>query len=138
MRERDNTLLRAEADPLHPARIYEALYNGTWYEFCRDTSAPFTDVLPMGSLQNTLRTFVDGRPPAVGIISIGDVVKNRVAEIEAAVKSGPERKFVYAYWPQYDATSHRYGSQSAEAEREYAAHHRTPEAVLAETAMMDF
>jgi 2-polyprenyl-6-methoxyphenol hydroxylase-like FAD-dependent oxidoreductase len=39
-----------------------------------DTSTPITDVLPMGSLQNTLRTFVDGRPPAIGLISIGDAL----------------------------------------------------------------
>ena len=39
-----------------------------------DTSTPFTDVLPMGSLQNTLRTFVDGRPPAIGLVSIGDAL----------------------------------------------------------------
>jgi 2-polyprenyl-6-methoxyphenol hydroxylase-like FAD-dependent oxidoreductase len=39
-----------------------------------DTSTPFTDVLPMGSLQNTLRTFVDGRPPAVGLVSLGDAL----------------------------------------------------------------
>jgi 2-polyprenyl-6-methoxyphenol hydroxylase-like FAD-dependent oxidoreductase len=39
-----------------------------------DTSTPITDVLPMGSLQNTLRTFVDGRPPALGLISIGDAL----------------------------------------------------------------
>jgi hypothetical protein len=38
-----------------------------------------------------------------------------VAQVEAAVKSGPDRKFVYAYWPEYDATSHRYGSESPEA-----------------------
>ena len=38
-----------------------------------------------------------------------------ILEIENAVKSGPERKFVYAYWPEYDALSHRYGSESAEA-----------------------
>ena len=37
-----------------------------------DTSVPFTEVLPMGSLQNTLRTFADGRPPAIGLVSIGD------------------------------------------------------------------
>ena len=37
------------------------------------------------------------------------------AAIESAVKSGPERKFVYAYWPDYDRFSHRYGSESAEA-----------------------
>ena len=38
-----------------------------------------------------------------------------ILEIEKAVKSGPERKFVYAYWPEFDALSHRYGSESAEA-----------------------
>jgi 2-polyprenyl-6-methoxyphenol hydroxylase-like FAD-dependent oxidoreductase len=39
-----------------------------------ETSTAITDVLPMGSLQNTLRTFVDGRPPTVGLISVGDAV----------------------------------------------------------------
>ena len=39
-----------------------------------DVSMPFTDVLPMGSLQNTLRTFVASRPPAIGLISIGDAL----------------------------------------------------------------
>jgi 2-polyprenyl-6-methoxyphenol hydroxylase-like FAD-dependent oxidoreductase len=39
-----------------------------------DTSTAITDVLPMGSLQNTLRTFVDGRPPTIGLISVGDAL----------------------------------------------------------------
>jgi 2-polyprenyl-6-methoxyphenol hydroxylase-like FAD-dependent oxidoreductase len=39
-----------------------------------DTSTPITNVLPMGSLQNTLRTFVDGRPPTIGLISVGDAL----------------------------------------------------------------
>jgi 2-polyprenyl-6-methoxyphenol hydroxylase-like FAD-dependent oxidoreductase len=39
-----------------------------------DTSTPFTGVLPMGSLQNTLRTFVDGRPPTIGLTSVGDAL----------------------------------------------------------------
>jgi 2-polyprenyl-6-methoxyphenol hydroxylase-like FAD-dependent oxidoreductase len=39
-----------------------------------DTATPITDVLPMGSLQNTLRTFVDGRPPTIGLISVGDAL----------------------------------------------------------------
>jgi len=39
-----------------------------------DISMPMTDVLPMGSLQNTLRTFVAGRPPSIGLISIGDAL----------------------------------------------------------------
>jgi hypothetical protein len=38
-----------------------------------------------------------------------------VAHIEAAVKSGAERKFVYSYWPVYDIVSHRFGAESAEA-----------------------
>lgn len=38
-----------------------------------------------------------------------------VAQVEAAVKSGAERKFVYAYWPVYDMISHRFGAESPEA-----------------------
>jgi hypothetical protein len=38
-----------------------------------------------------------------------------VTQVEAAVKSGAERKFVYAYWPVYDMISHRFGAASAEA-----------------------
>jgi 2-polyprenyl-6-methoxyphenol hydroxylase-like FAD-dependent oxidoreductase len=47
-----------------------ALYSWTNAE----TSTPITDVLPMGSLQNTLRTFVGGRPPTIGLISVGDAL----------------------------------------------------------------
>src|SRR3954470_7311267 len=43
-----------------------------------------------------------------------------VAQLERAVKSGPQRKFIYAYWPHYDAVSHRHGCKSAEAAREFA------------------
>jgi hypothetical protein len=42
-----------------------------------------------------------------------------VDQVEAAVKSGTDRKFIYAYWPDYDATSHRHGSQGAAAFREF-------------------
>ena len=48
-----------------------------------------------------------------------DSLESFVDEVEAAVKSGAERKFVYAYWPEYDAISHRHGSKSAEAAREF-------------------
>jgi arylsulfatase A-like enzyme len=37
-----------------------------------------------------------------------------VAQTVAAVKSGPERKLVYAYWPEFDQLAHRYGVASAE------------------------
>jgi hypothetical protein len=49
-----------------------------------------------------------------------DTLPRFIDEVEAAVKSGPERKFVYAYWPEYDAISHRHGSLGAEAAREFA------------------
>jgi hypothetical protein len=49
-----------------------------------------------------------------------DTLERFVDEIEAAVKSDGARKFVYAYWPEYDATSHRYGSQSSEAAVQFA------------------
>jgi hypothetical protein len=38
------------------------------------TSEPITPVLPMGSLQNTLRSLADGHPPVVGLVSIGDAL----------------------------------------------------------------
>jgi hypothetical protein len=38
-----------------------------------------------------------------------------VAQVETAVKSGTERKFIYAYWPDYDAVSHRFGCDGPQA-----------------------
>ncbi|TMH45395.1 MAG: alkaline phosphatase family protein [Betaproteobacteria bacterium] len=43
-----------------------------------------------------------------------------ITQLEHAVKSGPERKFIYAYWPHYDAFSHRHGCESAEAAAQFA------------------
>jgi hypothetical protein len=43
-----------------------------------------------------------------------------VAQVEAAVKSGPQRKFIYAYWPLYDMVSHRHGAESAEAFEQFS------------------
>jgi hypothetical protein len=37
-----------------------------------------------------------------------------------AVKSGTQRKFVYAYWPQFDALAHQYGVASAEVRAHFA------------------
>jgi arylsulfatase A-like enzyme len=42
-------------------------------------------------------------------------VNELVSLVEAAVKSDGGRKLVYAYWPDYDAASHQYGCESAEA-----------------------
>jgi len=43
-----------------------------------------------------------------------------VTQLERAVKHGVERKFIYAYWPHYDAVSHRHGCESAEAAKQFA------------------
>ena len=48
-----------------------------------------------------------------------DTVDELVSQVERAVKSGVEKKFIYAYWPHYDATSHRYGSESAQAAAQF-------------------
>ncbi|MEA3193136.1 MAG: hypothetical protein QOD26_1469 [Betaproteobacteria bacterium] len=47
-------------------------------------------------------------------------VAQMVSLIEAAVKSASERKFIYAYWPDYDAASHQYGCESPQALAELA------------------
>ena len=39
-----------------------------------DIAEPITGVLPMGSLQNTIRASVDGGPAALGVISVADAV----------------------------------------------------------------
>src|SRR3954462_3184873 len=43
-----------------------------------------------------------------------------VDQFERAVKSSSEKKFIYAYWPHYDACSHRFGSQNEQAAAEFA------------------
>lgn len=68
--DRDLKLLRHAAAFDAATALMPALHSWT----NPDTSIPITDVLPMGSLQNTLRTFVDGRPATLGLISIGDAL----------------------------------------------------------------
>ena len=50
-----------------------------------------------------------------------DDLDGLVRETEAAVKSGSERKFVYAYWPMYDTVSHVHGAESEQAAQQFAA-----------------
>jgi Type I phosphodiesterase / nucleotide pyrophosphatase len=49
-----------------------------------------------------------------------DTLDGLVDETVAAVKSGADAKFVYAYWPQFDALSHHHGSASAEVRAHFA------------------
>jgi 2-polyprenyl-6-methoxyphenol hydroxylase-like FAD-dependent oxidoreductase len=60
---------------LRDARAFEAATRlmpalDTWTN--ADTATPITDVLPMGSLQNTIRSLPDDQPAAIGLISVGD------------------------------------------------------------------
>lgn len=50
-----------------------------------------------------------------------DDLRGFVDETAAAVKSGTARKFVYAYWPEFDALSHRYGVGSVEVRAHFEA-----------------
>ena len=42
-----------------------------------------------------------------------------VEQTEAAVKSGPERKFIYTYWPEFDTLAHRHGVASQEVDSQF-------------------
>jgi hypothetical protein len=50
-----------------------------------------------------------------------DKLEGLVAQTVAAVKSGPDAKFIYAYWPEFDTLSHRFGNGSAEARTHFKA-----------------
>ena len=50
-----------------------------------------------------------------------DKLEGLVEQTVAAVKSGPDPKCVYAYWPEFDALSHRYGNASKEARAHFHA-----------------
>jgi hypothetical protein len=50
-----------------------------------------------------------------------DKLEGLIEEIVAAVKSGPEPKYLYAYWPEFDALSHRFGNASVETRAHFKA-----------------
>ncbi|MBI3370992.1 MAG: alkaline phosphatase family protein [Betaproteobacteria bacterium] len=50
-----------------------------------------------------------------------DKLGGLVSEIEAAVKSGGDAKFIYAYWPDFDTLSHRHGVGSPQTAAHFAA-----------------
>jgi len=77
------------------------------------------EALPVRSFVVTYRDIVDSSYNAWHCAGAErrayETLKEFVAQVENVVKSGSERKFVYAYWPNFDRTSHRYGSESEEA-----------------------
>jgi 2-polyprenyl-6-methoxyphenol hydroxylase-like FAD-dependent oxidoreductase len=68
--DQDLKLLRHEA----AFDVATALMPALWSWVNPETSTSITSVLPMGSLQNTLRTPVGDRPLAIGLISVGDAL----------------------------------------------------------------
>jgi hypothetical protein len=82
-------------------------------------SSPIFEDLPERSIVVTCKEIIDSEYNARHCRGAQRVayqtLDELVAGVEAAVKSGADRKFVYAYWPVYDMVSHRYGAESAEA-----------------------
>lgn len=58
-----------------------------------------------------------GRASRLGYERLADLV----TAVEAAVRSGPERKYIYAYYPELDTVAHRHGIASAQAAARLAA-----------------
>lgn len=77
------------------------------------------EALPLKSFVVTHKDIVDSdynvRHCAGAERSAYATIEEMVAGIVAAVKSSAARKLVYAYWPEYDAVSHRFGHEGAEA-----------------------
>jgi hypothetical protein len=83
------------------------------------TSGSFFETLPVRSIVVTHRDIIDS-PYNVHHCRGAErrpytTVDELVAGIETAVKSSDRRKFIYAYWPEYDATSHVHGCEGPEA-----------------------
>jgi hypothetical protein len=83
------------------------------------TAAPLFDSLRARSFIVTSRDIVDShynqRHCGATERHAYEDAAGMVDAIEAVVKSGPERKFVYAYWPHYDRIAHHFGCDGAEA-----------------------
>jgi hypothetical protein len=79
--------------------------------------------LPVQSIVVTYREIIDSHYNSVHCRGAERVAYGNadelVAQVERVVKASAERKFIYAYWPHYDAISHRHGCESAEAAREF-------------------
>jgi hypothetical protein len=60
-----------------------------------------------------------------------------VEQTVAAVKSGRQRKFIYAYWPEFDSLSHQHGVGSPEVRAHFAALDRSLGELLARLAGTD-
>ena len=88
------------------------------------TEPPIFDALGVRSLVVSFRDIIDsdynlhhcGRAERRPYATLDGFVR----EVEQAVKSGPERKFVYAYWPEFDGLAHKHGVASAQVAAHFA------------------
>ncbi len=94
-----------------PARLYRA---GTFFD---GLARPTTVVSYRPIIDSTYNVHHCGRAARRAY----DKLDGLIAETVAAVKSSSAPKFVYAYWPEFDALSHRYGNASAEARAHFGA-----------------
>ena len=82
-------------------------------------AASLFEALPLRSIVVTYKQIIDSdynlRHCAGAERRAYETLAELVDEIAAAVKSSAERKLIYAYWPEYDAISHRHGCESPEA-----------------------
>jgi len=105
----DKRSLRARG--LAPERAFEAksLFDAL--------ATPSVIVTPRSIVDSDYNRFHCGRAERRAY----DSLEGFVLETEAAVKSSDTRKFVYAYWPDYDSTSHQHGHESPAALAQLAA-----------------
>lgn len=87
------------------------------------TAPSLFDALPVESVVVTHRDIINSEYNSVHCSGADRLAYSNadelVAQVEVAVKSSDERKFIYAYWPQYDQVCHRFGCESAQATREF-------------------
>jgi len=87
--------------------------------------ASLFDGLPTRSIVVSYRPIIDstynvhhcGRAERLAYDDLNGFLEQTVA----AVKSAPQRKLVYAYWPEFDALSHQHGVGSAQVRTHFAA-----------------
>src|SRR2546421_9766063 len=82
-------------------------------------TAPIFVSLPVKSFVVTYREIVDSAYNQAHCRGAERVAYGNadelVAQIERVVKASDQRKFIYGYWPHFDAAAHRHGCESAEA-----------------------
>lgn len=82
-------------------------------------AASLFEALPLRSIVVTYRQIIDSdynlRHCAGAERRAYETLAELADQVATAVKSSAERKLIYAYWPEYDAISHRHGCESPEA-----------------------